>query len=293
VKTCFRALVRALSAFPLSWAHALGFCLGWTVYLFAPRYARRLRGNLAQSGVCADAGRYRAVLRAAIAEAGKGVAELPFAWFRRSAALPIRALRGWEEAESALSEGKGVIFVTPHLGAFEIAGRFLAARIPITYLYRPPKFAWLEPVMSSGRSRDHARLVPTDLGGVRALLRALKRSEAVGVLPDQAPSAGEGVWAQFFGRPAYTMTLVGRLQQKTLAPIVIVFAERLPRSGGYRVHVKRMTGPLAHDHALAARQLNLMLEGLIRECPAQYLWSYNRYKVPAGAKPAPAGAGRG
>jgi Kdo2-lipid IVA lauroyltransferase/acyltransferase len=249
-----------------------------------------LRENLARSALC-DTRDGKNLLRQAVAHAGKAAAELPLAWLGDTARLPIRTVHGWDEAQAALQQGKGVIFMTLHLGAFEIVGRFLASRTAVTHLYRPPKVSWLEPLMRAGRAQDQAKLVPTDLSGVRALLTALKRGEAIGILPDQAPGAGEGVWADFFGRPAYTMTLVSRLQQKTGAPIILIFAERLPRGRGYSMHLRRLAD-LPQDQTQAAREMNRVMEEVIRAYPAQYLWSYNRHKVPAGAKPATAMSAR-
>jgi KDO2-lipid IV(A) lauroyltransferase len=242
--------------------------------------------------VCGDERRCRALLRRAVSEAGKGVTELLALWFgpeERIATL-VTECRGWEAVEAARAGGRGVIFVTPHLGCFEILALYGAARLPLTVLYRPPKQRWLEPLMMAGRQRARAVAAPANLRGVRMLYRALERGEAVGLLPDQAPGAGEGVWADFFGRPAYTMTLPRRLQQATGAQVITAFAERLARGAGYRLHLE----PLRAD-PLDEAALNRALEAMVRRCPEQYLWSYNRYKVPAGVAPphaAAEGAGR-
>jgi Kdo2-lipid IVA lauroyltransferase/acyltransferase len=136
--------------------------------------------------------------------------------------------------------------------------------------------------MVRGRSRGKARVAPANLKGVRTLYKALKRGEAIGLLPDQAPQMGEGAWAGFFGRPAYTMTLVRRLTKQTGAAVVFAFAERLPSGKGYVLHFERYAGEDLDEH-----EMNRAVEALIRRCPTQYLWSYNRHKVPAGV-PAPA-----
>jgi KDO2-lipid IV(A) lauroyltransferase len=254
--------------------------LGWMVYALAPRYRARLKENLFASGVCADRMVCRRVLREAIAEAGKGVTELPKVWFGsepQSAGL-VRC-DCWSVVEDARARGRGIIFLTPHLGCFEVSALYAAQRMAITVLYRPPKLRWLEPLMLAGRQRGHAQLAPANRGGVRMLYRALQRGESVGLLPDQAPGYGEGAWADFFGRPAYTMTLVRRLQQATGAAVIMAFAERLPRGCGYQLHLQ----PIPREN-LDERALNRAIEALIRRRPAQYLWSYNRYKVPAGVE---------
>ncbi len=159
---------------------------------------------------------------------------------------------------------------------------------PLTVLYRPPRKAALKPLVEGARARGKLFLAPANLGGVRLLLKALKRNETVGVLPDQVPQHGEGVWADFFGKPAYTMTLPAKLQQLSKAPIILAYAERRPRGQGYLLHFVEF-GQLAEGSPQQqARALNAAMEALIARCPAQYLWSYQRYKTPAGVAPATA-----
>src|SRR5213595_2670316 len=172
--------------------------------------------------------------------------------------------------------------------------------MPITVLYRPPRLGWLEPLMREGRERPNVRLVPADLTGVREVFAALRRGEAVGFLPDQVPGVGEGEWAEFFGRPAYTMTLAARLAERKGIACFLAYARRLPRGAGYSIVLRELPPPLAVEVArgglarerrpplageTATRHLNRALEALVRECPGQYLWSYNRYKTPKGVRP--------
>lgn len=280
-------ILRLLARCHLAWVHRAGAMLGRTAYWGSPTYARRLRENLYASGVCEGESACRMLLDAAIVEAGKGVAELIVVWFgdeRRVARLVIDC-QGWELVEAARRRGKGIIFLTPHLGCFEISALYGAQRMPLTVLYRPPRKKWLEPLMVAGRSRWQAVAVPANLAGVRALYKALARGEAVGLLPDQAPGVGEGAWADFFGRPAYTMTLVGRLQKARDAAVIMAFAERLPKGQGYRLHLEAVP-----TEGLDEAALNRAIEAQVRRCPAQYLWGYNRYKRPSGAEPPDGGA---
>ena len=270
-------LMRCCARMPLAGLHFFGAGLGWLVYGLSPTWRRRLGENLRASGLCADEVSFRRMRRAAVAEAGKGVAELCRVWFGRDGIDTLVRCDDWDVVEAARREGRGLMFLTPHLGCFEISALYGAQRLPLTVLYRPPKRAALEPLMQAGRSRTSAKLAPATLQGVRQLLKALKRGEAVGILPDQAPGVGEGEWADFFGRPAYTMTLAGRLQASTGAAVVMAFAERLAGGAGYRLHLRRVAPPLS------PAALNRAVEDVIRDCPSQYLWGYNRYKVPAGA----------
>ena len=274
-------LLRLVARLPLPLVHALGAVLGWMVYLGSPRYRRDFKANLATAGLSGF--RLRC---AAVAEAGKSAVEVPAVWLRplgRVAGLVVEVY-GWEHVDAGARGGKGIIIVTPHIGCWEMVGQYVASRMPITVMYRTPKIRGLEALMQIGRSRGPAmKSIPADLRGVRAMLKALKRGEAVGLLPDQVPGIGEGEWVEFFGRPAYTMTLVGRIAEQTGAAVLLCCAERLPRGRGYRFSAEPMLAPRPPESAV--RALNRSLERLIRRHPDQYLWGYNRYKVPAGVLP--------
>ena len=227
------------------------------------------------------------------AEIGKGAAELAWALFRpvEEVAGLVKELDGWETVERLRAEGRPILFVTPHLGGYDIAGRYLWSRLPIMAMYRPHKLGWLDEVIREGRNRgaapDGSNVAPANMAGVRMLLRHLRKGGCTVILPDQVPGQGEGEWVDFFGRPAYTMTLTGRLQEASGAAIVFCFAERLPGSRGFRLHLRALEGPLPAGRAAAALAVNRGVEALVRLAPAQYLWGYNRYKRPAGAPPAP------
>jgi KDO2-lipid IV(A) lauroyltransferase len=277
-----RALFRLLAALPLGVLHRLGSVLGWAMYGMSPTYRRHLRENLAAARY--DDPRLRS---GAIAAAGQMIAEVPHLWLRRQdeVAALVKETPGADDAYAAQKAGKAVLFLTPHMGAFEAAAQYAASRMPITVLYRRPKVAWLDPLMREGRGRANARLVPADRNGVREILAAIRRGEAIGLLPDQVPGVGEGEWTEFFGRPAYTMTLAAKLAARDDVACYIVFAKRLARGAGYSIVVRAL--PPSRDGESATRRINRALEELIAECPEQYLWGYNRYKIPAGAKPPP------
>ncbi|MCX7176976.1 MAG: lysophospholipid acyltransferase family protein [Proteobacteria bacterium] len=276
-------LIRFLSLLPLPLLHNLGALLGWLAYVCSPTYRRHLNENAAFAGV---SGRGRRL--AVAAEAGKGILELPKIWLRPLNETVARVVRvsGWELVEKAWhgdNSKHGILFLTPHLGCFEITAQYYASRRPITVLYRPPKLAWVRPLVE-GRRSANLNLAAADLGGVRTLMKALKRGEAIGMLPDQVPGKGEGVWAPFFGHPAYSMSLAARLAESG-ATVLLAYAERLAYGAGYHLKLRPLTAPLSGTLDERVGQINRELEKLILECPEQYLWGYNRYKVPAGAMP--------
>jgi KDO2-lipid IV(A) lauroyltransferase len=239
-----------------------------------------MRENLLSSGVCSGPAS-NSLLRQVVAETGKGALELIAIWFASD-----ERIRGWLQCdtlpviEALRQRGKSVIVLTPHLGGFEMGAPCMAQKMPLTVMYRPPKMRWLEPLMIAGRSRWGTNVAPATMKGVRMLLRALHRGETIALVPDQVPGVGEGKWADFFGRPAYTMTLITKLQQATGAALVGLGVERLPGGRGYQVRFEELPTENFDEAAL-----NRAMEALVRKCPAQYLWGYNRYKTPGGVPP--------
>lgn len=278
-----------LSRRSLRLLHALGGWLGWLAYALSPSYRTRLKSNAALAGVAV------ADRRAAVADAGRLVMELPRLWLRPRE-MPIADPVRWEGAElleSALGRGRGLVLLTPHMGSFEVSAQAYAERFgsrqAITVLYRPARQAWLRRLEETARARPALATAPANLSGVRLMMRALRRGETVGLLPDQVPPEGMGVWVPFFGQPAYTMTLAARLVQQTGAAVAVLWTERLPRGAGYVVRAIDLPAPIpdrAGDEA-AALAINRSMEAVIRCKPSQYLWGYHRYKRPRQTEATP------
>ena len=271
-------LFRILSHLPLWALHGIGWALGWIAFLASGDYRRRFLENAAFAGV------ERRPKLAAVGESGRLIAELPRLWLGRP--VPV-FWDGAEHVEAALAQAKGIVFLTPHLGCFEIAAQAYAARYgvtgqPMTVLFRPPRKAWLHEVVMQSRQRPGLATASTTLAGVRQLIKALKSGQCVGLLPDQVPPEGLGVWAPFFGKPAYTMTLSARLALQTGATVLVAWGERLTWGRGFVVHVMPLSQTLSTDMTEAAAQINCAMERLILQKPQQYLWGYARYKAPKG-----------
>jgi KDO2-lipid IV(A) lauroyltransferase len=281
--------IRWLSGRSLRFLHGLGGWLGWAGWLFSSTYRRRLNENAALAGI-APADRW-----AAVADAGRLVMELPRLWLRpreRPIADPVQ-WQGEALLETLLARGKGLVLLTPHMGSFEVSAQAYAERFggrqPITVLYRPARQAWLRELEETARARPRLATAPANLAGVRLMMRALKRGETVGLLPDQVPPEGMGVWVPFFDRPAYTMTLAARLVLQTGAAVAVLWTERLPRGAGYVVRACELAHPLpaqGGDEA-SALAINQSMEAVILQKPSQYLWGYHRYKQPRPQERAP------
>ena len=265
----------------------IGAVLGRAMLLSGGMH-NRLRGYLAQAGY-AD----RVSLSQAAVGIGRMAVETAGLWRSPDALIlsRVKIVEGWDEVIAARDAGRGVIFLSPHMATFEIASLFIGSQIPISVMFRPPRVQWAEPMMRAGRDRMQIRSEPAEMSGIRAMLKALRRGETIGLLPDQVPDpnrGGEGVWADFFGRPAFTMTLAQKFAKTTGALVVMIGCVRLPNAAGYRVLFTPLA-PFSDNLETSARELNAAVEAAIALAPDQFLWSYNRYKVPAGVTP-PSGA---
>jgi KDO2-lipid IV(A) lauroyltransferase len=288
---CGRAAVRCAGRLSFRTIHRLGGALGLALDRLPTQERRATRINLELCLPELGTAARRALARRSLIETGRTMLELGalWSWPRERVLALVREVRGLDRLHAALARGKGVLVLTPHLGAWELTGLFTGSVAPLTAMYKPPPVREMEAFYTRARERCGARLVPADASGVRALHRALRAGEMAGVLPDQDPGRGSGVFAPFFGVLANTTTLVAKLAHRTGAAVVLVWSERLPAGAGFRVHVVE---PQASDfdapqveRAVAA--MNRELERLIRSAPEQYLWSYKRFRHRPGGQPNP------
>ena len=274
------SLFRLFAALPLWLLHGLGAAMGWLILMLSPTYRRRFVANGRQAGYDF------AQIKAAVGHAGRMVFEMPRIWLGQ---LPACDIVGGECAEAAYAKGKGIVFLTPHLGCFEMsvqaaARRWSAAHGDITVLYRPARQAWLAEILETARNRPGVQAVPTTLAGVRQMIKSLRQGKAVGLLPDQVPPNGQGIWSPFFGRDAYTMTLAARLVLQTGATVIVARCERKSWGRGYTLYLEEMPVPESSTLEATVQQINVAMENTIRQCPQQYLWGYGRYKQPREEK---------
>jgi KDO2-lipid IV(A) lauroyltransferase len=273
---------------PLRALHAVGHAIAFTVQLFGRRELGVIRRNLALAFPSLAADARETLVRETLRHTGATLAET-CRFFTTSATrnlVLVREVIGQEHLDAAQASGRGVIVAAPHLGNWELLNQFLASRAPITIVYRAPRQAWIEALLLRARGHAAVTQVRAEASGVRVLLRCLQRGGTVGILPDQQPKRGEGEFAPFFGVAALTMTLLPRLAQRAHAIVLFAWAERLPRSAGFRIHIEPAL-PALHDAdaPAAVAALNAGVERCVRMAPSQYQWGYKRYSI----RPAPDG----
>lgn len=273
-----RALVSLMARLPLTVLHRLGSAIGRLIAIWPNKQRRNALINI---GLCfpeLDRAEQRRLRDRNLRELGKTYGEIAHLWLRPADEVLslIREVRGGDLLERR--DGRGLIVLSPHLGAWELAGLYLAAQGPTAIFYKPQRY--LDDLIRAARARSGAKLAPITSKGIRMLVQALERGDYVGVLPDQEPKADKGaVFAPFFGIPAFTMLLVNRLARKTGAPVIFMFAERLRDETGFRVHcIAAPEGIDSADDRVAASALNRGIESCVSVCPEQYAWSYKRFR---------------
>jgi KDO2-lipid IV(A) lauroyltransferase len=279
-KLLLKLSLAVIAVLPLFLAQAIGAVLGVLAYVSSQQYRSLFRP---QYETAVKSRHFPLQIWRAVAASGQLFSDSLWIWRNPKKALELVEVQNWDLVEVAIKEGHGLVMLTPHLGGFEIIPRVLAQHFPATILYRPSRQEWLNEIVEAGRAYPNMHFVPTNLNGVRQMTRALTRGEAIGILPDQVPSGGEGVWAPFFGRPAYTTPLPARLANRNDTPVVMFTAKRKNLGKGWLMQAKRLE-PLSEDSTIAATEINIAIENAILVAPNQFIWAYNRYKHPIGAE---------
>ena len=279
--------MRLLSLLPLRILQLLGAAIGECAFWLAPTYRRRTRANLRAAGY-EDKHLFASVGR----NAGRQAMESIWVWYRPVEDV-LKKVRVTPHANEligrAMRSNRPIVFMTPHVGCFEVLPVWLAGTFyqetgrNITILYKPPKKSVLRRLVGEARQAPGIEAVPTNLNGVKRVIRNLRTGNTFGALPDQVPSRhADGVWATFFGHPAYTITLPVKVAKQFDA--IRIFAWGTRESHGWSIDAQEWSEPLTGNPKTDAEAMNRHIEDIIRRMPSQYAWSYNRYKCPRGIK---------
>ena len=274
-KVLFHFFSFLLPKLSLNSVHTIGIFVGKLYFFFSKKNYKILRDNIQNSKIF-EHSIIEDAIKENINELGKGIIESFFIWgsTKEGSLKLVRNIVGEKYLINAEKRGKGIIFLTPHLGCFEITSIYYGSKMPITVMYRKARKIWMSDFMINGRKKGKVKPAPADINGLKKVLIALKNGEAVGILPDQVADKGEGEWANFFGRPAYTMVLISKLIKRTDATIIMAYGERLKNGNGFDIHVEE----LQRKDIETPNDLNKQVENFIKKNPTQYYWSYDRYK---------------
>ncbi|OOY53702.1 lysophospholipid acyltransferase family protein [Solemya velum gill symbiont] len=284
-------LLTLYSHVPLRTAQRIGSLLGSLAWYLRTNERRITEINLAHCFPEMDPAERKQLAKRSLQEDGKFLAELPLVWLQPPSRFTSKLYFGdeMEEIRQLQQEGRGLIFIVPHQGNWEVGLSEVVKNIEMTVFYRPPRQRWLEEVMTIGRQATGSKTAPTDVSGIKQLLGALKNGEGVAILPDQTPkksSASAAVFSPFFGQPAYTMTLAAKFAAKTGAAVRSVYMERLPKGEGFRIHLHKVDEDIYdRDLAKSVRAINAAVEQSVNVCPEQYQWGYKRFTIqPKGTR---------
>lgn len=277
-----KGLLILFARVPFGVSRAAGNILGYFSYRWADKTRRIAEKNIRLCLPHLSEREQMEICQKTFLESGKTFTELGplWLWPMDKMLKLVDSVEGEEAFKAAFKQNNGAIVLAPHLGSWEMVGLYLSAHYPITSMYRPPRIEAIEPLMKGGRERAGAHLVPTDIKGVRQLIKALKQGELIGVLPDQDPGKGNGRFAPFFGIQANTMTLLSKIAGKTGSPVFTVVAQRLPGKRGYKLIFQRaMENIDSGDEQASLNAMNQAVEKAVLAAPEQYQWTYRRFRT--------------
>lgn len=273
-------LLRTNARLPLPVLHGLGNFIGSLLAIVPSKRMATCQANIKACFPELSNSQRKRLQRKSFRQIAKGLMEAGKLWLRPAEEnlSMIKSISGEEYISQAIELGKGVILAAPHLGSWELAGSYVSSRYPLTTMYLKPPMKGLNNLIKDGREGSGGTYVPADSSGIRAMLKALRKGEMIALLPDQVPSQG-GVIAPFFGNPALTISLLSSLAGKTDATVIFGFAERLPWSRGFHLHIlppdKLISSTSLEE---SATRINAQVEKCVRMAPDQYLWVYKRFQ---------------
>ena len=272
-----RLFLSLCSILPLKINHLLGALIGNLLYITGSNAKKISAKNI---DICFPELKNkdrRLLVKSALIHTGKNLTESGLIWnqtFSKNASY-VKNFNG----EHYLDNGKKTILLVPHIGCWEITGRFLAISRKVSFMYKPLKSQKQNDYLFKRRNKGNLTMVSADKLGVLKIHRALKKGELIGILPDQDPGDDGGIMVPFFNNNVNTMTLLAKISKKQDTQVLMFWAERLPKGRGYELNLESVD--LSESGGALESQVTSMnhyVESLIRRLPEQYMWSYKRFK---------------
>lgn len=287
-KNLINSTLKILSLLPLSGIRAVGSLVGVIALKSSKRTALRLRNNLLVTGLATPENIDEMVTNTA-KSLGMTLAEAALIAWQKKYDYINRLFEvddSFYQVKEILASGKNIVFLTPHIGNFELAIKYFALNLPmkINILYKPEKDPVLNAIMLEGRTESNVIPVPTNRKGVLSLMKHLKSGGTIGILPDNVASGGDGEWVKFFGQYVYATSLTAKICQMPDTRTVLV--QSIRTTTGFKARCIPFN-PSSQDTHEIMQELYVEIEKLVREAPEQYYWSYDRFRNVDNAKPKP------
>lgn len=292
-----KSMAKGVACLPARWAQALGRGAGWVL-----AHGMRLRRTyvlevLARSFPEKTPDERREIYAAMCRHQALNLVEiLRFAGGREEEIRARIEVSGEEVVKQALERGKGVLVLIAHFGNYDLMGLFASRLLgyPVTIITKTLKNQRLNELWWELRQKAGLKTLPSH-NAYRACVRALRRNELVGFMLDQNRPSGQGVFVDFFGKPASTTPGLAMMSAQTGAPVVPVFMRRRP-DGRHVLEALPVIEPPPDRKEETLRACTAaytkIIEDEIRRDPAQWMWLHKRWKSrPANeAESAPAKA---
>jgi len=271
-----------MALLPLRVSQYLGRILG--KFLYNMKSSRAYRVSKANIDSCfneVSVDQRESLLSSSLEHTGMSYAEMGMSWLwpTSMSLATVVSVKGEEVLQQAFEQGRGVIIIAPHIGNWEVLNLYASKRYAITVLYKQPKLKFFDWLINKMRKRLGGDMAPANAQGVRKLLKKLKANKVVAILPDQEPAEGGGQFSPFFGRPAYTMTLLSQLAAKTKCQVISGVAVRQEKGRGFAIEFKELDFELSSESINeSVNTLNQNIQAITQRNPEQYQWEYKRYK---------------
>jgi len=276
-----RALLSFFYWLPHSFRQWLAVTIAKSIVRFSAKQKHIIETNLAIAFPDMEQSKRSELLLKSAQHAGLLLAEFPIAWLgsENQIKTQFKSVTGNAALTSMVEANQPVIIVMPHLGNWELLVQWIQLNYPMFGLYKPSKLPQVDQLIYNARSQFGCQPFPATTRGVMGLMRQLKKGGVMGILPDQVPQEKGGTFTNFFGKPAYTMTLLHKLTQKTNAQLLFAACIRGQHNQGFSIELQKPIFETQQaDLEMFNQGLNQQLELMIRQYPEQYVWDYKRYK---------------
>jgi Kdo2-lipid IVA lauroyltransferase/acyltransferase len=285
------AMLKMLGALQRGVARSLAAMVAWLLYAVQPKLRSTAEFNLRLAFPGWDVARRNAVIRGMVRNLGWMAAEFArFPKYTRENIEEVVILDGHENFLNGQRRGKGVLYLTGHIGAWELSSFAHAlCGFPLHYMARPLDNARVDALVNRYRCLSGNRPIFKN-ESARSLLKILKEAGTVGILADQNTMPEEGVFVDFFGKPACTTTGIARVALHTDAAVVPGYAYWDAATRKYRLRFEPAveldrTGDTERDVFVNTQKFAKVIEAIIRKYPEQWVWVHARWKTRPKGEP--------